>query len=69
MTDTFLLQKDVEFLTGIKGRKPEAVAKQTKWLKENRIKHWVNPAMRVVVPRAIIEQTAPVANEPWQPNV
>lgn len=69
MSGLFLQEKDIDEFTGIKGRKPEKIELQSKWLKEHRVKHWVNAARRIIVPRAVIEQNAPSAPEPWQPTV
>jgi hypothetical protein len=67
MSDLFLKPKDVDELTGIKtgGTK---IADQCKWLKSQRIKHWVNQANKIIIPVAALEGAA-VAPEPWKPSV
>lgn len=68
MSELFLKPSDVDELTGIK-KHPQKIVVQSQWLKNNRIKHWLNEAQRIIVPRAEIERIGQVEQKPWSPQV
>lgn len=72
MSDLFLKPADIDELTGIKvveGGKPAKIKAQENWLKQQKIRFWINQASRIIVPRAQIEYGHSAQSEPWKPNV
>jgi hypothetical protein len=69
MSDLFLKPPEVDELTGIK-KHPQKIEVQSQWLKSHRIRHWLNAAQRIIIPRAEIEYGKPAPeSETWSPKV
>lgn len=65
----FLTDRDLRHLTGIPGRGPDVTTARARWLAQAGIRHWVNAAGKIVVPRSAIDTPQESREAPsWSPD-